>query len=476
MYRATQAPLDREVAVKLLVDHPDPDRVEEHRQRFSLEAATAARLNHPNTITIFDYGQVLLDGQVTFYIAMELLPGQTLTQALRGTRFHPARALNVSLQICRALREAHRAGVVHRDLKPGNIMLQRPNDDASQADADFVKVLDFGLVKTFSGGEALTKAGTFLGSPRYVSPEQVEGRPIDARSDIYSFGVVLYRMLSGRVPFEGNAPIDIMLMHLDDTPPPLDVDGLPAGLEDLVMRCLEKDVALRPGDMDEVIEQLKRAQDDLAPPDFNLTSESIFHDDDHEDHDEAAATNPTVREGALKSRRDIDPEGRTVRRRAVAQGDPPATRQTLSEDEDPTGNEPTLLMPPSRHRTPIWVSVLVGGLLATGLIVGHQSGALDSLFGQAAAQQLRDVEIRVLSKPSRAKVYALKPNGKRGVFLGVTPLKLHRTLKASDPPFELLLKKRGYKNSVVKVAPPNAQATAPFVVQVTGKLRRRSKR
>ncbi|MCP4499687.1 MAG: serine/threonine protein kinase [Deltaproteobacteria bacterium] len=153
------------------------------------------------------------------------------------------------------MREAHRLNVVHRDLKPGNIMLLRHSENAD--DDDFVKVLDFGLAKSsISSGQALTQAGMFLGSPRYVSPEQIEGKQVDPRAVVYSFGCVLYRMLTGRVPFTGKAPVEIMIQHLDKPPPPLEVK-VPQILSDLVYDCLEKKRRDRPQFMDEVIERLK---------------------------------------------------------------------------------------------------------------------------------------------------------------------------------------------------------------------------
>ncbi|HEY4220243.1 MAG TPA: serine/threonine-protein kinase, partial [Myxococcota bacterium] len=233
VYRAHQASLERSVALKVMTGVP-PEREAEFQRRFFLEAATAAKLKHPNTITVFDYGSDLFplspsevgDGERLFFIAMELLEGVPLQKLVgRGQMLHPQRAVHIALQMSRSLREAHRAGVVHRDLKPGNIMLVK-QDDADDVEGDFVKVLDFGLAKVGPGQgarpiEGLTKAGTFMGSPRYVAPEQVEGRPVDARADIYSLGCILYRMLSGRVPFDGKSPVEIMLKHLHEEVPPL---------------------------------------------------------------------------------------------------------------------------------------------------------------------------------------------------------------------------------------------------------------
>ncbi len=306
VYRAHQASLERSVALKLLMDvadvgpdGPDGERAEsrdlEFQQRFFLEAATAAKLKHPNTITVFDYGSATVDDDRVFYITMELLEGVTLSKLLsREGPLPPLRAVNIALQICRSLREAHSHGIVHRDLKPGNIMLVKQDDADADDDGggDFVKVLDFGLAKTrLADGkrpQQLTKAGTFLGSPRYVAPEQIEGRPLDGRADIYSFGCVLYRMLTGRVPFDGQQAVEVMLKHLHDPVPPMNVsvssDGagaplvLPKTLEALVLKCLQKNASDRPTSMDEVISTLKRVRGEITGV---LSGTTLLPDDLH---------------------------------------------------------------------------------------------------------------------------------------------------------------------------------------------------
>lgn len=266
VYRAHQASLERSVALKLMTGVP-PERETEFQRRFFLEAATVAKLKHPNTITVFDYGSSVLDDNRVFFIAMELLEGQTLSQAMsKGRSLSPLRAVHIAVQICRSLREAHKAGVVHRDLKPGNVMLVK-QDEGDDVEGDFVKVLDFGLAKTksFDGAkpiEGITKAGTFMGSPRYVAPEQVEGRPVDARADIYSFGCILYRMLSGKVPFDGQQAVEIMLKHIHEEPPKL--TNLPLSLIKLVDDCLKKLPVDRPESMDVVLQRLKLVRAELG--------------------------------------------------------------------------------------------------------------------------------------------------------------------------------------------------------------------
>ena len=265
IYRATQFPLNRPVAVKVLrsdFQEKDPQFV----QRFFLEAVSAARLSHANTITVFDYGEA---DTGELFMVMEYLKGQPLSRVLRTKgALDPERTVHIAAQICRSVREAHELGIIHRDLKPGNIFLIRQGDDH-----DFVRVLDFGLVKLQvperkrregSGDAALiasavdeTHAGMFLGSPKYMSPEQIEAKTIDLRTDIYSVGVILYRMLTGHPPFDGRTSAEIVFKHVHhEVPemrqkaPSLRVSG---ALQALVMKCLAKEPSDRFDTMTELI-------------------------------------------------------------------------------------------------------------------------------------------------------------------------------------------------------------------------------
>jgi serine/threonine-protein kinase len=255
VYRAEQLPLGRLVAIKTLDPrHQGGDTDPHFQQRFFLEASVASKLQHPNTVTVFDYGRTA-DG--IYFIAMELVEGRSLLNLVRQEAPLPAhRVTHIAMQIARSLREAHRVDVIHRDLKPGNILLARHGDEE-----DFVKVLDFGLVKHVESEaeEELTKAGLFMGSPKYMSPEQIRGERVDARADIYSLGVVMYEMLSGKVPFDRDNTVKVLMGHMHEVVPPLQVDGCPEGLSQLVMRCLGKTPDERPASMDEVISLLKLA-------------------------------------------------------------------------------------------------------------------------------------------------------------------------------------------------------------------------
>ena len=238
VYRARDTRLDRTVAIKLLpselVNAPGR-RVDRFRQ----EARAIARITHPNICTLHDVGE---DGSAIFLV-MEYLDGATLSHRLEDGPLPLSLALRTAIQIADALDHAHRHGVVHRDLKPGNVMLTR----------DSVKLLDFGLAKLreraeevpieATRSERLTEVDTIVGTVPYMAPEQIEGREVDARTDIFSFGVVLYEMLCGRRPFAGDSRASLMAAIVAADPPPLSslLAQIPASLERLIRRCLAKD-------------------------------------------------------------------------------------------------------------------------------------------------------------------------------------------------------------------------------------------
>ncbi len=266
VYRAEQAPLGRLVALKVL----SPDYKGEHdpgfHKRFFLEASTASKLKHPNTVTIFDYGKT--DDDV-FYIAMELLEGRTLHRLLRDEGpFTPERTVHIASQICRSLREAHGFGVVHRDLKPANVFIVKHGDEN-----EFVKVLDFGLVKNIEEkDEQLTQAGLFLGSPKYMAPEQISGGAVDSRVDVYALGVIIYEMLAGKVPFDSPNSVNILMSHVHEPVPSIAVRNpkveVPRSLEDVMRKCMAKNVTDRFDGMNDLLTALKQlgAMRPLDPP------------------------------------------------------------------------------------------------------------------------------------------------------------------------------------------------------------------
>jgi serine/threonine-protein kinase len=270
VYKAEQLGLDRLVALKIL----DPSQLEGTTQdsraeddiavlekRFSREAAMLAKLAHPNIVTVFDYGSIESDGDDgthRFYMAMELLGGETLQSRLATKRrLAPDEAINLGAQIARALREAHAHGIVHRDLKPANVMIVTGRDGE-----DLVKLLDFGIGKIVDASlptddprAELTQEGRFVGSPLYMSPEQIAHGKVDARTDVYSLGVLLYRCIAGIHPFHRDNTAMVMLAHLNAEPTPLreKVRDIPVWLDEVIQRCLVKDPNKRLASMDELL-------------------------------------------------------------------------------------------------------------------------------------------------------------------------------------------------------------------------------
>ncbi|MGH9844514.1 MAG: serine/threonine-protein kinase [Blastocatellia bacterium] len=261
VYLAEDKQLGRKIALKLLPTEltTDADRL----RRFEQEARTASSLNHPNIITIFEIGQ---EGP-THYIATEFIDGQTLRQRMESGRTGLGLALDVAAQTAAALAAAHEAGITHRDIKPENVMLRRDG---------IVKVLDFGLAKLIEPSSpavdtqaptmpgASTEAGVVMGTPRYMSPEQARGEKMDARTDIFSLGVMLYEMVAGRTPFAGATTSDVIAAILRDSPPPLAKcapDTSPE-LERILSKALRKNRDERYQNADDLLTDLKQLSRD----------------------------------------------------------------------------------------------------------------------------------------------------------------------------------------------------------------------
>ena len=255
VYYGEQVSLGRPCAIKILDPHIAQAEGEDFAKRFLLEASVNSKLKHPNVVTIFDYGET---EEGMCFIAMEYLEGKTLAQELKDNgRLDPKRALDITRQVARALREAHTLGVVHRDMKPGNVFLAKHDEEG-----DFAKVLDFGLVKeTRATDEQHTQMGQIMGSPRYMAPEQIQGKEVDGRTDIYSLGAMLFAMIAGRPPFDKPNEMATMMAHVSEPVPLLGdvVQGLmlPGGVEEILYKCLEKDPDRRYASMDELLVALK---------------------------------------------------------------------------------------------------------------------------------------------------------------------------------------------------------------------------
>ena len=263
VYAAEDRQLGRRVALKVL--HRRFAEDQQFVERFRREASSAAGLQHPNIVAIFDRGQ--WDG--TSYIAMELVEGRTLKEVVRGKGpAPPEAAVDVTLQILRAARYAHKHGIVHRDIKPHNVLIDQDGR---------VRVTDFGIAR--AGTSDMTETGSIMGTAQYLSPEQAQGRAVDARSDLYSIGIVLYELLTGQVPFDAESPVTVALMQVNEPPPPPRElnPAIPPAIEAVVLRAMEKDPDRRFQSADEFIAALETRQEILPPP---PPVEEILEEDD----------------------------------------------------------------------------------------------------------------------------------------------------------------------------------------------------
>ncbi|QNM97901.1 serine/threonine-protein kinase [Chitinimonas koreensis] len=348
VYRAIDERLDRTVALKVLRLNLTPEERSEYAPRLQQEARSAARLNHPNIITVYDCGDV--DGHA--YLAIEYVEGKTLQALMEaGVKLSTGRVVKLARQLFSALDYAHEHHVVHRDIKPANLMLT--------ADGR-LKITDFGIAQLPTSD--LTRAGTIVGSPRYMAPEQIEGKKLDGRADLFAAGIVLYQVLTGQRPFDGDHVATIAYRILHEAPVPIHElnPDVPDWLGALVMRCLEKDPAKR-------YQRAREARAELREHVAPASSGSAAG----EKAVAAAVAAPASAEAAAAA----EPRG-AVAASAGASGKP--------------------------HRKLPWLALALGGVLAVG-------AALAMLVRPAAPMVVLEP-----SKPPMAQAEMLEPPGAPG--------------------------------------------------------------
>ena len=340
VYCADDAQLGRRVAVKLLHERFAQD--EEFVERFRREASSAASLSHANIVSVYDRGE----WSGTYYIAMEYLDGRSLDSIVREEApLTPERAIEITEQVLRAARFAHRRGVVHRDLKPHNVII----DDEGR-----VKVTDFGIAR--AGASEITQTGSIMGTARYLSPEQAQGQAVSPRSDLYAIGIMLYELLTGTVPFEGDSVVAIALRHLSEPPRPPSsfVPSISPSLDAIVMRALEKSPERRFADADEFLTALEHERERLR----------------REDGSHTAALTPVAPVVMPPS---VYPHPATYTTQAIGPlGPVTGVYGTAPAYWDPntTGIIPpgAIMLPPGARRRPVWPWVLIGALVAAAAI------------------------------------------------------------------------------------------------------------
>ena len=370
VYLAQDEQLGREVALKLLHRRfaEDPDFVE----RFRREAQAAASLSHPNVVSVFDRGAY--DG--TYYIAMEYLPGRSLKELIREEApLHPERAIDLAVQILKAARFAHRRGVIHRDLKPHNVIVD---------DNDHATVTDFGIAR--AGASDMTETGSIMGTAQYLSPEQAQGHAVSAPSDLYSVAIVLYEMLTGKVPFDGDSAVTIALKHVSEPPAPpsrLNPAVSPA-LDQVVLWALNKNPADRPADADQFIVALEQARD--AP---DVTSAEVTASMRAVSVPSYAGAGPGLTAAAPVPMRPISSS-------LVPYGPLESAESSVERGGGHDRNHD------DRHRAPIWpwivgllVLILIGGGVAAFLLTRPKHVVVPTLIG--LSQQQAQARVQALN-------------------------------------------------------------------------------
>ena len=433
VYRGTDLSLDRVVAVKVALD-PLVEQSPIYLARFTREAQSTAALSHPGVVTVYDAGA---DGPTRF-IVMELVPGRSLADVLRDEGpLDPARAARIAAQVADALSAAHAAGIVHRDIKPGNIMVT-PDGQA--------KVLDFGIARALDS-HSLTQTATVLGTSAYMSPEQALGQPADARSDIYSLGCVLYEMLTGEPPFMADLSAAVLHQHVRVAPKPaLERNpAIPPALDELVMQMLAKSPDDRPQTAAEVRDRLGLVLGQALPGPENETAAlttvalaPILVPIPEPPTAPTEATDPTR---AVAPAQSTDP----TRAAAPTQAQAPVTRQRPTS---PPRRTTTPLTPPSRRSTSgFWITVfvvaavLLGGAVAVALTgggsgtssttEGHSSG---SGTGTGTHTSSQTTSKSATNTTSTSKTTPTTPTSSTSPTTPTSPTSTSSTAPAGTPP------------------------------------------
>ncbi|MBL8923965.1 MAG: protein kinase [Myxococcaceae bacterium] len=457
VFKVEHVELGKALAMKVMLPGLNADQ--EFVNRFKIEAVAASRIGHPNIIDISDFGKTQ-DGR--FFFVMEFLDGMTLSSLVhRQGQQSPARAVSLILQVSRALAAAHELHIVHRDLKPENVMvLQRPGNP------DLVKVLDFGVARVEVDHESIgkTAAGIVVGTPQYMSPEQAKAVPVDTRSDIYSLGLILHELLTGKPCFTGETPPIVMVKQVTEAPPPLP-EWVPEELQELVFRMLEKNPGDRPQEMKEVVEVLDRLHRTLKTSDFQVPRQASAGP-------ERSTHTPAPQSGRratrTPTRAPTPTRSPTPTRNTPNRSSPSGTRAaplTIEPAPAPQPEAPSVAeddaaldVPPPSSKLPlalgaVLVLALVGGLV---VLLGDFSGAAVTqtvkVIEPIPEEPVRpkeppppvvtEVPVRIESVPEGAEVQ------EAGVVLGNTPYTLKR--KPGDI-VDLTLSLAGFQTAERKV-------------------------